>query len=173
VCARYIVAILSRLPSVMRERKLASADSAMPSRVLSFHVMGCHMRVNSEYFSGARELWARKVYFTQPGFSVAAGNTVVDLGANVELFSLLAAKLGGRVIAVGMESGFVPIIDANVRANGVAETVDVLWVILAAGSGIVTDQSALRAASHYLEEALALSNGRTDWVARSAKDRFS
>ena len=156
-CARYFGGILSHLPAIIQERKLSSADLAMGGRDLSFRVMGCDLRLSGEYFSGARELWGRQVYFAQPGFSIGAGDTVVDLGANVGLFSLLAAKLGAKVTAVEMQSGFLPLIEANLRANGVSDQVEIVWGIIGAGSGIVTDHGVLDTASHYLETAPELS----------------
>ena len=155
-CARYVGGILRHLPSVIRQQKLAPADTAIRGE-LRFCVMGCDLRLDGEYFSGARELWGRQVYFMQPGFSIARGDVIVDLGANVGLFSLLAAKIGARVLAVEMQSGLLPLIESNLKANGVADAVKIVWGVIASGSGIAADHSIRQTASHYFEPAPELS----------------
>jgi FkbM family methyltransferase len=156
-CVRYVGGIVSQLPRIIRERKLAPADTTMSGRELTFRVMGCDLRLSGEYFSGARELWGRRVYFARPGFSIKRDDIVMDLGANVGLFSLLAAARGAHVVAVEMQSGLIPIIEANLRANRVAGRVNIVWGIVGARSGTVTDRSMLDSASHYFAEAPVLS----------------
>jgi FkbM family methyltransferase len=157
ICARYLASILRHFPAIARERRLAVADIAFLGERLNFRVKGCDLLLPGDYFSGARELWARLVYFAQPGFSITPGDTAVDLGANFGLFSLLAAKMGARVVAVEMQSGFLPIIEHNLRINAVTDLVTIEWGIVGGGSGLVADPQQLRSASHYFQEAPVLS----------------
>jgi hypothetical protein len=56
-----------------------------------------------------------------------------------------------------MQCGFIPIMRANFSANGVADRVNIVWGIVGAKSGLVTDLSVRRSGSHYFKEAPVLS----------------
>lgn len=65
------------------------------------------------------EIWAFRKY-DYFGFKVAAGDTVVDVGANIGSYALYAATEGraGRVIALEPHPGNFALLTANVLENG-------------------------------------------------------
>jgi hypothetical protein len=56
--------------------------------------------------SGTPDMYCRKVYSTVPGSGMSPGDTVLDLGANMGVFSTMTAVGGAGVIAVEALSGF-------------------------------------------------------------------
>jgi len=89
-------------------------------------------------FGQVRELYGRDVYFAGPGFSVTPGDVVVDLGANAGIFAVLAAKLGGSVVAV---EALPPLrLARNLQANGCADRVLVVHGLLGARIGLLHER---------------------------------
>jgi hypothetical protein len=121
--ARYTASVLRHLPSIVATRSLSHADRAMNERGFSCVVDGIRVTLPPGRFSGAREMYARRVYFPRAGLPFGPGDNVVDLGANVGLFTLLAAAAGARVLAVEAQEGMVPVIEDLARVNGVADNV--------------------------------------------------
>jgi hypothetical protein len=101
--AQYSAQVLLQFPQILRSGNLQAADRGMTSRTRSFRVGKNHIVLDGSMFSGAREMYARQVYFALDGFSVAPGQVAVDLGANCGLFTTLAAKTGCRTIAVDVQ----------------------------------------------------------------------
>jgi FkbM family methyltransferase len=54
-----------------------------------------------------------RVYEAKPGFEIAAGETVVDLGAHIGSFSLAALRKGARVVAVEPDPANFSILKEN------------------------------------------------------------
>ena len=149
VGAAYAVAIAKRLPQIVRSRSLVVADDAMRRRAIRFHVLGVDVKLPGALFSGAREMYCRKVYFAQRHVSLREGDVVVDLGANMGLFTLLAAIKCRRVIAVEAQSGFRKDIEENLRNNHVLHKAAVEIALVGGGSGVFADSNAFREASHF------------------------
>lgn len=72
------------------------------------------------------EIWRDDVY--RCAAEVRRGSVVVDLGANVGIFSVWAAKRGARVFAVEPFDENIEQLYRNVRGAGVAESVDLYRV---------------------------------------------
>ena len=51
-------------------------------------------------------MYARDVYTLYGEATFGANDTVIDLGCNEGLFTILAAKCGARVLAVDAQAGF-------------------------------------------------------------------
>lgn len=150
---RYVGAVLVSVPAVLREGSLAPADRRMAHRMASFRPQpGDAIRVEGAAFSGAREMYARCVYSRRPGFTVAAGETVVDLGANIGLYTTLAAVNGARTISVEAQSGFLPVIRERLVAHGVADRVEIVHALVGANTGVLSTDANRRAASDWGEE---------------------
>ncbi|MFW6130260.1 MAG: FkbM family methyltransferase, partial [Atribacterota bacterium] len=80
------------------------------------------------------------------------GDTVIDLGANVGIFTMLACKIAKKVIAVEAQSEFIPIIKSNISKLNCANEVDVEFGILGNDKGSFSDNKKLISASHYKNE---------------------
>lgn len=145
---RYCVYVARNAREIISCGNLQPADRAIPLCTMPVHYMGVTLELLSTDFSGMREMYARGVYFALPDFRIRSGDTVVDLGANVGLFTLLAARIGARSIAVEGQSGFLEVIRANLARNSCDATV--LHGLVGAGTGVA--RRALRAGSHYGEE---------------------
>lgn len=133
---------------IMATRGLGPADQGMPPGKYAFSVDAHSVIVRSDDFSGARELYARRVYFPSEAYPVGAGNVVFDLGANVGLFSTLAAVAGARVFAVEAQDEFRSCIESNLALNNCEARVTIEIGLLGAGTGLFGDAEAMRSASH-------------------------
>jgi hypothetical protein len=99
--ATYVWLIVSNLPAIARVKGLGPATGKMNGRKCAFTVFGKKIVLDGEYFGRATELYARGVYNALPEFKLRNGmGVVIDLGANIGAFSVLAAKFAKRVIAV-------------------------------------------------------------------------
>jgi FkbM family methyltransferase len=147
---RYCASVVRNAKEVIACGNLGPADRGMPSGMIAVHYMGVTVNLPSHYFSGMREMYARGVYFVLPDFRLRPGDTVVDLGANVGLFTLLAARIGARAIAVEGQSGFLDEIRANLARNGCDATV--ILGLVGAESGIASKPGGLSIGSHYKDE---------------------
>ncbi len=129
---RYLGAILRHVPELARERTLGPADRAMGGRI-RFRAPGGEIELPGSLIGAAREMYGRGVYFVEPACCPRRGDVVVDLGANIGLFSLGVAGLAARVVAVEAQSGFVPRIIENLAANRLREKVSILCAFVGAG----------------------------------------
>lgn len=149
----YLGAILTSLPEIIRTSSLVPADAKMAGRTCSFRPQpGCVVRVDGGDFSAAREMYCRRVYFARPGFEIAPGETVVDLGANIGLFTTMAVVSGARVVAVEAQSGFLPEISANLQRNGSADRAEIVQALVGAETGILSTEENRRSASAWGDE---------------------
>jgi FkbM family methyltransferase len=95
---------------------------------------------------------------------------VVDLGANVGVFTALASVVAGRVISVEAQSGFVDQIYENAARNGARDRVEVEFGLIGAGAGAFSDASVLHSASHFGAEPPTLT--MPDLMRRHALDHI-
>lgn len=145
---RYAFEVFRHLPQIFRTRNLRPADDAMAGRVWNLRV-GLHsLALQGAYWSGAREMYGRAVYLPSPEFTIRAGDRVVDLGANVGLFTLLAAAHGAQVLAVEAQSGFTPEISRNLADNHLSERATIVTALVGAGIGVFADPTAVLSGSH-------------------------
>jgi FkbM family methyltransferase len=147
--ARYLWGVATRLPQIVRTKKLIPADASMAGATCTFHVNGTQVTVSGDVFGGARELYCRQVYFALPGFRIRQGDVVVDLGANHGLFTTLAARVASRVLAVEAQHGFGAEIRRNLERNGCAGNVDIDLAIVGGATGVLSNGEQLRRASHF------------------------
>lgn len=123
----------------------------MQKRLREFRVQGTRVMLGGGVFGLAREIYGRQVYFAQPGFRLKSGDVVVDLGANVGVFTTLAARIASKVIAVEAQSGFIEQIGANLALNDVADKVSIEFGLIGPESGVFSDVERLRSSSHFKE----------------------
>jgi FkbM family methyltransferase len=121
--------------------------------MLRCDVAGLTIRVPGTEFSLVRELYCRGVYAPRPEFLPRAGYTVVDLGANVGLFSVHAALAGARVIAVEAQSGFTSRFWRLMEMNGVTDNVTLRHALVGSSQGVLSDERSRLASPEWLDEA--------------------
>ena len=129
---RYISKLIQNAPTVLTKRTLAPADNAMNGDII-FGVNGNDIQIplsaisrllknNDETptFGSLREMYAQNVYLRAFRSSTRI-STVVDLGANRGLFSILTILAYGADIAVGIEpmEYYTPVLNTLCRANNI------------------------------------------------------
>jgi FkbM family methyltransferase len=149
--AEYCGRILLTLPEIVRLGNLSPADRGMAGRKRRFKVFGRTLILDGTLFSGAREIYGRKVYFAIPEFSIKPTDTVVDLGASCGVFTVLAAVLASRVVAVEAQSSFLDEIDSNAKANHCSHKISAELALVGSATGIFSDPKQLIGASHFVK----------------------
>jgi FkbM family methyltransferase len=140
--AAYTWQLLRQFPGIARTRSLAPADRSMAERARTCVVDGIRVRLPEGYFPGAREMYARRVYFPNSRVPFGAGATVVDLGANFGLMTALAIAAGARVIAVEAQQGMIAVIEGVADANGGLGRVTAVHAMVGPTTGLAADGKA-------------------------------
>lgn len=140
----FAASIVRNIVPIVRQRTLAPADPGMRGSIWRFTLDGEQMSVDGAYWAGAREMFGRAVYFPSEAFRIRPGERVVDLGANVGLFSLFAAKKGAEVLAVEAQAAFERCIDENLARNNVRNRVSVQICMVGSGIGVLGDNKLFR-----------------------------
>jgi len=150
---RYAVAVAGSWAEVARTRTLAPVDTRMAGRTYHVKLGRARLTLEGEDFSGIREMYARSVYFAEPRCELPADGWAVDLGANIGLFTLLAACSGLRVVAVEAQPGFVEQIRRRLEGNHVDPAkVEIRCGLIGPGTGVLAGEGWKRA-SHSGSEA--------------------
>jgi FkbM family methyltransferase len=147
--AAYLGRLAEAAPEVLRKRSLEPADRRMRGRRVSFAAEGQRVSFDGSAIGLAREIYGRRCYFSPPGFEIRPADTVVELGAQVGVFTVLAAKLARRVVAVEAQVGFVEELRENLRQNGCLDKVAIEHGLIGGSRGMLSDEAELRSASHY------------------------
>ncbi|RJP80456.1 MAG: FkbM family methyltransferase [Desulfobacteraceae bacterium] len=145
----YIIAICFSLPEIIAKRSLGPADRKVHLANCCFTPFNRRIFLSSAFFDLAREIYCEKTYFLPGNFFIPENGTVVDIGANVGVFTILAALHSRKVIAIEGQSEFIPIIKDNLAKNGCMEEVHIEFGLIGAGSGVFADTAKIQAASHY------------------------
>ena len=140
------------LSEIVRKKSLMPADTMMAGRNCVFKLSKKHIILEGIFFGLAREIYSKRNYFTLPGFEINENDTIVDLGANAGVFTLLAALCGSKVIAVDAQSGFKKVIEKNVNNNGCSEKVNFISGIVGSNTGIISDPFKRKSVSHYIDK---------------------
>jgi FkbM family methyltransferase len=82
------------------------------------------------------EIWFYEVYDV-PGFSVRPGDLVLDIGANLGLYTYYAAYLGARVIAFELYAESFEMLNRNLKRNGFTDQVSARCQAVGKDSGLV------------------------------------
>jgi len=155
----------------LRSKNLNSADRLMSGRSWPFTVQGVTVELGGRFFGGAREMYCRQVYFPTPNFFLSSGTTIMDLGANVGLFSILGALAGCKVIAVEAQHGFVRQLTDLASSYGLATDIIVENALVGSGTGMFSDAGSLATASHF-EGVTPPIVSMTDLLARHRVDQL-
>lgn len=133
--ARYVAAAIAASPSVLRTGNLRAVDAAMVGILELRHPLdGRVVRIDldayrpgddaegSYAFGLVREIWLRDIYFRHFDLSSRLA-CVIDLGANRGIFSLQAAAVAERVIAVEPLADYARPLARNLALNGLDNVV--------------------------------------------------
>ncbi len=148
----YLKLIFMNLSEIVRTKSLMPADRMMVGRKCIFKLNGKHIVLEGCLFGLAREIYGKKNYFTVSGFQINENDTIVDLGANAGVFTVLSALCGSKVIAVDAQSGFKMEIEHNLENNKCMEKVNTVFGIIGANSGVFTNPYRLKTASHFVDK---------------------
>ncbi|HET7215968.1 MAG TPA: FkbM family methyltransferase [Terriglobia bacterium] len=150
----YASRAMKSVPEIIRTRSLACVDEAMSGRRCRFRPFdGTMVDLDGSYFSGAREIYCRGVYFALPGFDIGREDVCVDLGANAGVFTTLAARRGKKVIAVEAQSEFLPLIRQNLLRNHCLDKASVELGLIGSTTGKLSDPGERKNCSHWGREA--------------------
>lgn len=128
VAARWLANIMKTFKVCARSHSLTPADEACGAG--PFPVRRGHARARIYGpcgVGGIREIWVRDVYLRDDFLSIPPDAQVVDLGANMGNFTVLALAHGPavRVIAVEAQRNAVAQLRDNVSANGWLDRVSI------------------------------------------------
>ncbi len=145
---RYLCAIAISFPQILSRKSLAPADKRMTGRDYSFVVFGKNITIHGEDFGLAREIYCQKCYFSVPGFRITPNDYVVDMGANVGIFTVLAAKHARKVLSIEAQYEFIRKMEANLKNNKCFEKVCSELGLIGAKSGVFADDTKLRSSPY-------------------------
>jgi FkbM family methyltransferase len=107
---------LSKLKSVKAKEEKAIRKIAYPA----FGEIYCHNEMDARLILD--EILLDKIYF-QEGVSISLGDIVLDVGANIGVFALSAAKQGARVYAYEPIPDTFGLLKQNIQLHGLDKTV--------------------------------------------------
>jgi FkbM family methyltransferase len=152
--ARWLTSFAAHLTECRSTRSLVPADRIWTRTGARFQPPGAAViSLPGAYTAGAREMYCRNVYL-RTGFVMPHTGWVLDLGANLGLFSVWAALAGAQVVAVEAQQGFAPEIRRLAVHNGVGPQVNVEIALVGgtvtagAAVGVVADDQRWAATSH-------------------------
>ncbi len=135
VAAKAAAWTLLSAPDILRSGTLRSVDARLSRLRPPVRDVGVSTRWERVDFGLFRDILMRRCYWPDDAFVPRRGHTVVDLGANVGAFSVLAAKRmgAGRVIAIEAQEYEHETLVRNVALNGVGGIVTPLLGFIGAG----------------------------------------
>jgi FkbM family methyltransferase len=152
VAARWLMLIAINFPAILKSRNLQPADRAMGDG--PFRAKRARSKATltgTQVFSNLREIWVRDVYLKDDFLSVPKNAVVVDLGANLGVFTSLALAQHDsvRVIAVEPSLKLLESLRKCVGANGWLERLTPIRGFI--GNFTETQKSALKQGSDYAD----------------------
>jgi FkbM family methyltransferase len=152
--ARWLTSLAAHLPECRGTRSLVPADRIWARTGARFRLPGgAVISLPAAYTAAAREMYCRNVYL-RTGLLMPRTGWVVDLGANLGLFSVWAALAGARAVAVEAQQGFAAEIRNLAAHNGVADRVHIETALVGgavragATAGVLSDDRRWAATSH-------------------------
>jgi FkbM family methyltransferase len=138
--------------NILTERSLRCVDLSMgDAQGYTFRIDNSKVLLPGSAFGLGRELIGRNIYEFDSRFAINDGDRVLDLGANIGVFSVSAAARGADVIAVEAQSGFSSEMNKILNDNNM-KSVQIVHGILAPGGGVFASLDERRRSSHWQEE---------------------
>jgi FkbM family methyltransferase len=145
VAARWVRNVAWHFPQCLRRRDLQAADVAM-GRGPFLVRLGCAQALlaGESIITGVREVWVRDCYLAGGFLTIGGDDVVVDLGANIGTFTMLALghSPGVRVVAVEPNRIAGESLTATAQLNGWQERVQLCHAYL--GAKTATQEAMLR-----------------------------
>jgi FkbM family methyltransferase len=139
----YLQHVVLESPAIFSTKTLVPADRRMKGRACTFTPLRDRsIALDGIHFSGAREMYCRRVYFRVPGFEIRPQDSVVDVGANRGLFTTMAAIYGRRVLAIEAQSALAEAICENLERNRCREKAIVEVALVGDSSGLLRTSEA-------------------------------
>ncbi|MEK7464421.1 MAG: FkbM family methyltransferase [Patescibacteria group bacterium] len=113
-----------------------------------FHVKNVNIIIPGIWFGYAGEIYASNVYFPNKDFLIKDGDTVLDLGASGGVFTILAAKLGGRVMAVEPNRHALDLLIQNAKLNNCLDKIIPIWGLVGGTTGDMSNKKILENLRH-------------------------
>lgn len=146
----YLLAICRRFHRVVGEKSLKPADDLMAGKKFYPILFGKQVKVDGKHFGLVREIYCSKNYFPPlSGFAIKDTDTVVDLGCNVGIFTVLSAKIAKHVVAVDAQSKFLDDLKKNLFYNNCLDKVAIQLALVGSKRGVFSEESQLKKSSHY------------------------
>lgn len=128
------------LPLIIKDGNLQRARLRMFGRKYKFYLSGKEIILDGKYFGRGTELYIRNVYLSLPEFKLSPEMTVFDLGANMGIFTVLAALSSKKVVAVEAIKQFHKDIKKNLDDNNCRGRVLLVWGMVGAGTGMLANE---------------------------------
>ena len=151
ITVEWLANVVLELRAVIRHRSLGPADRSMRRARYGFRVNGRTVNVPASAFALAREIIGRRVYEFDDRFRIGQNDRVLDLGANIGIFSLTAGASKGTVVAIEAQSELVPQVSRLMTENGI-RTVSAIHGIVGASAGYFSSAEVRRESSHWKAE---------------------
>jgi FkbM family methyltransferase len=117
-------------------------------KTLSLKLGNENIIINGKDFGLAREIYINRVYFQLPGFNISQDDIVFDVGANVGIFTLYAAKFGRHVYSIEVLPDFVEEMRNNLIINGCIEKATLINALVGHEIGKFSKRENLVNAAH-------------------------
>ena len=130
---RWLAAVARYFPSCVKTRNLQAADLAFGRGPVHAKLGNAQAQlVGDGIVTGVREIWVRDCYLGDGFLSIPDGSTVVDLGANIGTFTMLALAHGKnvRVVAVEPNRQATQFLSEAARLNGFEHRVQICHCFL-------------------------------------------
>jgi hypothetical protein len=137
---RWLTGMAREARKCVATRSFVPADDSMGDGPFRVNLRGATASlVGQHVFRGLREIWVRDVYLGGGFLSIPDGSTVVDLGANMGNFTLLALGHGPRVRVVSVEASetCVAKLRRSLAANGWDDRAQVIHAFII-GEGVAS-----------------------------------
>lgn len=104
VATKWLLFILLRLPECIKQKNLQPADKMFGEGPIKVNTKyGQTYLLGDQIFSSIREIWVRNVYLKNDFIQIPDSGLVVDLGANIGSFTILALANSPKCKVISVE----------------------------------------------------------------------
>jgi hypothetical protein len=132
---RFLGRFILHLPMIIRDKNLLSLDEPMGRKLKTLNYRGKQINFDCRFgdqrisngdikdgtytFGFIREIFVRDCYFKHhPDHIYSSARVILDLGVNCGTFSSLMSPVADFIIGVDIDPGYLPVVEHNLRLNG-------------------------------------------------------